>query len=79
MPEFAGMALGVDPDDGSYAAFPVCYSSPGYLGVKPGADWFIEGRRYRETARTELDNGYRVTLESADAGQALGFAALEES
>lgn len=60
---------------------PTAYSTPGWLGVKPGADWFVNGRRYRESARTQLENGYRATLTPVDADSALGYNALrtEES
>lgn len=32
-------------------ALPTEYSTPGYAPTIPGADWFIEGRRFREVHR----------------------------
>lgn len=29
----------------------------------PGADWYINGRRYQEVNRTPTPDGYTVTLE----------------
>lgn len=77
MPDFATGG----PIDGpiNIEPSPCRYYMPGYVGIKPGVDWFIDGHRYRETARTQLDNGHRTTLELADAEPALGFTALKES
>lgn len=32
------------------------YYSPGYAPVDPDADWFINGRRYREVVRCEISD-----------------------
>jgi hypothetical protein len=39
------------------------YSTPGFWPTVPGADWFIEGRRYREVGRETTANGYTLTIE----------------
>lgn len=43
----------------------------GYTPLKstapiPGQDWLFNGQRFRETARTPSENGYKITLERAD-------------
>jgi hypothetical protein len=32
------------------------YYSPGYAPPVPGADWFINGRRYREVVRCDFSD-----------------------
>lgn len=32
----------------------------------PGADWYIDGRRYHETGREPTETGFTITLERAD-------------
>jgi len=55
------------------------YRTPAFAPTVPGADWFIEGRRYQETGREATETGYRLTLERADADPGLGYMALKES
>lgn len=38
------------------------YSTPGLRPTVPGADWYIEGRRYREVSRTPTPNGYTIEV-----------------
>ncbi len=61
---------------------PAAYSELGFTPTVPGADWFVHGRRYRETAREQIENGdqttTRITLERADADPALGYSILDQ-
>ena len=59
-------------------AFPTHYSQ-GRLGSIPGADWFIDGQRYRETGREATETGERLTLVRVDVDPALGYPSLKES
>lgn len=43
---------------------PASYSTPGYSPTVPGADWFIEGRRFREVHRVGNAAHLRLTEES---------------
>lgn len=52
--------------------------SPAPHPTIPGADWYIEGRRYRETGRTPTEDGYTMTLEPADSDELLGYITREE-
>lgn len=46
----------------------------------PGADWYVEGRRYREVNRTDdEDGGYTLTLERADIEPLYSFVDPEET
>lgn len=45
---------------------PSGYSTPMLSPTIPGADWYIEGRRYREVDRQPVDNGHVITLERRD-------------
>lgn len=54
-------------------------SNPGLLKTINGADWIIDGHRYRETGREATVDGDRLTLVRADADPDLGYATLEET
>ncbi|MBF6358179.1 hypothetical protein IU449_27155 [Nocardia higoensis] len=59
------------------------YSTPSLTPTTPGADWFIEGCRYREVSRTPVTTdgevvSYTVTLERADADELLGLYRLDQ-
>lgn len=58
---------------------PTEYATPAAHPTIPGADWYIEGHRYRETGRTPTENGYTMTLERADIEPPYSFVDLEES
>lgn len=38
----------------------------GQLATIPGADWYIDGRRYREVSRTPTPNGYVIDIRPLD-------------
>ncbi|WP_043737715.1 hypothetical protein [Nocardia asiatica] len=61
MPEFATGG----PIEGPIEFEPsLCtFHAPGFAPTIPGADWFIEGRRYREVGRETTATGYTLTIE----------------
>lgn len=52
------------------------YTDPALMRpAEPGADWVINGRRFRETSRTPTPNGFTIEIEALDLPWSDGAAA----